>query len=87
VNNATNVSDGTWHQAVAVRQGVALSLYIDGALQKTSTAPKVVNIANTNPLQIGTDAATVNFNGSTDEARLYARALNACEIPILASRP
>ena len=86
-NNATNVSDGTWHQAVAVRQGVALSLYIDGVLQKTSTAPNVANIANTNPLQIGTDAATVNFNGSTDEARIYARALNACEIPFLASRP
>ncbi len=86
-SNATNVSDGTWHQAVAVRQGVALSLYIDGVLQKTATAANVVNIANTNALQIGTDAATANFNGSTDETRLYARALNACEIPILASRP
>ncbi len=86
-SNATNVSDGTWHQAVAVRQGVALSLYIDGVLRQTSTAPNVANIANTNPLQIGIDAATANFNGSTDEARLYARALDACEIPILASRP
>jgi hypothetical protein len=67
--------------------GVALRLYVNGALVATTPATSPMN-ATADPLLIGTKAgasiAGDHFHGLLDEVRVYGRALTAAEIGTIA---
>lgn len=71
-NGTTNVHDGLWHYAVGTRVGTLVSVYVDGALQGTSTDSSNLSIGV--DLGIGVRGGGANFgqfgSGSVDEARV-----------------
>ena len=79
------IADGQFHHVALVRQGTAVSLFVDGVLDAVTTSP-VANIVNASPLELGrspcivADPATTPFNGVLDEVTLYSSALSAAEI-------
>jgi hypothetical protein len=94
-----SVSDGQWHHVALVRDDDGgpdkVSLYLDGELVSTkNTTLSPLSIA-TNGFLIGQDQDSVGggfqssqaFQGTLDEVRLYASALDAPEIEELAAGP
>jgi hypothetical protein len=85
------VNDGQWHHVAAVfnRTGNMLR-YVDGALTGTQYSLAALtgqSLDNTNQLRIGARdqfGDEVYFKGRIDDARVYARALTADEIAVLA---
>ncbi|HAG13845.1 MAG TPA: glycoside hydrolase family 2, partial [Ruminococcus sp.] len=71
---------GNWHQVAGVYDRGTLSLYVDGKLLGTDTAPD--NIASgSQPIGIGYDAETGRrFDGSISVARIYNKALSSAEL-------
>lgn len=82
----TLYNDGVWHLATLVNPGgtANFSLYIDGVLQKTSTA-KGTTTQPTYPLLLGTSGsgAYQDYDGALDDFRIYSRALSAEEAAAL----
>ncbi|MEL4898175.1 LamG domain-containing protein [Crocosphaera sp. Alani8] len=81
VSSSTLINDGEWHHVAAVYDGASLSLYIDGALDATSSG-SVGRIRNLNQFYIGFDP-TFNgppFIGSLDEFRFWSTARSQSEI-------
>jgi hypothetical protein len=88
------VNDGQWHHFALVRAGNAISLYLDGALQGSSSNAGAGGPITTNLRALGTDRvwAKENFaqpqqrflQGSLEDVRIYNRALSAPEIGALA---
>ena len=88
-------SDGsTWHHVAVVAHAQvdgynAVSLYVDGALAAASSL--ALNTANGSAaaLSLGgsSDASAERFAGQLDELRVYARALSAAEVLLLAATP
>jgi fibronectin type 3 domain-containing protein len=66
------VNNGAWHHVVAVRNGAAGTIYIDGA-QAATASGTVHNLAATIGTYVGRDVRDKNnnFNGIIDEVRLY----------------
>lgn len=81
VHSEQDIADGTWHHIVAMRSGSTVSLYQDGGFVR-STSASAGTLANVQPLNIGreTDGSQYYFNGSTDELRIYNRALSIAEV-------
>jgi hypothetical protein len=75
-----NVTDGTPHAAMYVRNGDAISLYVDGALVAYQAG--LCPLARTNyNVQIGAmTTSSYFFNGDIAEIQIYNRALNSWEI-------
>jgi PKD repeat protein len=74
------VRDGAWHHLVAVKDGAAARLYVDGTLvhQAGSGAGSQSALG---PWHIMRNGTTANFSeGEADEVALYTRALGAGEI-------
>jgi Concanavalin A-like lectin/glucanases superfamily len=88
------VNDGHWHHVALVRAGNGITLYLDGALQGSSSAAGAGGPITTNLRAFGTDRVWVRENfgqpqqrflqGSLDDVRIYLRALSAAEIAALA---
>jgi hypothetical protein len=79
------VNDGTWRHVALVRQGTAVSLYLEGAVNATLNTPLVVNLWNKAPLRLGVSPClgrnqTKAFTGQLDELSLFDRALDAAEV-------
>jgi hypothetical protein len=79
------VDDGVFHLVALVRQGKAVSVYIDGTLDSAATTGAVANVSNSAPLTAGESVCdgrdgTVPFQGQLDEIELFSRALSASEI-------
>ena len=77
------ILDGTWHHVIGVRNGTTVSVYVDGALDATTT----LSTLSTLTLGLTTVGAlhritTVSnyFGGSIDEAALYGTSLTAAQI-------
>ncbi len=71
---------GNWHQVAGVYDKGTISIYIDGKLAASDTAPNTVN-GGTYPLGIGYDASNSRrFSGEISLARVYSKALSAAEI-------
>ena len=72
------------HMAGVYRPGEVTEVYVNGELHATNTAtiPALQHSNNSLPVMIGSRNACSNcgWNGSIDEARIYARALSATEI-------
>jgi hypothetical protein len=84
-SNAT-ITDFNWHHYVFTKNGSAVALYIDGALDKSgSTGITATN--NTSPQAIGVDLTNAvdpnpgtYFKGYIDDVRIYNRALSTTTV-------
>lgn len=77
------VNDGNWHHVVAVRNGLAGNIYIDGALAATATGTAVSPLLSTIGTYVGRDVRNNNnnFDGIIDEVLEYnATALTATDV-------
>lgn len=87
IGSASKVSDGVWHHVVAVRQGLVISVYIDGVKKGSLTATGLKVVSNNEDFKIGVqEGATSNssfFNGDIDDVIIYNKALSDAEIMAL----
>jgi hypothetical protein len=79
------INDGLFHHAAFTRNGLTLSLYIDGVLDAKITAPGIANINNTDVFKAGQNICvgidgSQPFVGDLDELDLFNRALSPAEI-------
>ena len=83
-----NVNDGRWHHVVAITEdGVASSLYIDGALADSRASDGIVS-TETGRLLIGGNPGSGDsrsWNGAIDEVAMWSRVLTPYEIVSLAN--
>ncbi len=82
--NTFNFADGDWHFIATVRDGSALSIYIDGAVAATGSGAA-------DPMYTGTGTSNVAggfgvgpwFEGSIDETVIFDKALTVSELDTL----
>jgi hypothetical protein len=83
------LNDGLWHQmALAFQSGGTATLYIDGQVAATGTAPAFAFGAN-DPLRFGvmTDGFWTPYNGLLQQVQIYNRMLSAAEIQAIYTAP
>ena len=77
-------SGTTWIHVAATYDGATMRIYVNGTLEGSVAGPASI-AANTNMLSIGGQSdGTRTLLGQMDDARVYNRALTACEIGVLA---
>ena len=79
----TALNDTNWHHVAAVRDASQnkLLLYVDGALQTSSSSPAFTGgFESSAPLHIGHLVNRYHFRGAIDEVAVYDKALSADEI-------
>src|SRR6202035_495146 len=77
---ATVAVAGTWYHVAAVKSGLNISLYVNGALDGSGTLSAPVD-SNTAHLFAGANPSGASFfDGLIDEVELFNRALSAGEI-------
>ena len=76
-----NVDDGLWHHVVAVCDGLAKYLYMDGTLEAWAPYSSPVSVNNA-AVMIGENAEASGrfFRGWIDEVAVYGRSLTASEV-------
>ncbi len=95
-NSTTNLSCLTsgpvplnqwFHLAGVFRPGVAMEIYLNGRLSRTSATVRTTHYNNTLGVLIGNRAGATNvgWKGNLDDVRVYNRALSAAEIAALAA--
>ncbi len=87
---STDYYDGTWHNAVCVRNiaNGRLELYIDGISSNTDTSITSADLSNTDAFTIGaqdTSSGTTGdeFTGYIDEVKIYPSALSTDQIKLI----
>ncbi len=82
INTGTNiVTDGLFHHVAMVRQGVFLSLFVDGRLATNFNAGAIATIFNNSDVLVGVDYCDyAPFDGALDELDFWRRALSPAEI-------
>ncbi|BBO77675.1 hypothetical protein DSCW_50920 [Desulfosarcina widdelii] len=83
IRGSDDLTDGTWHHVVAVRDGNNNLLYVDGALQDSDNTPAFTRGfgSGASELNIGwLDQGDYYFDGLLDEVAVYGRALPQSEI-------
>ena len=87
ISGSKPIDDNAWHYLTFVRSGVALSLYVDGALDVSQNGPLAYNFNSTAPFLVADSVCagsggngSARFNGLLDEMRVYGRALSGSEI-------
>ncbi|MBU0615911.1 MAG: hypothetical protein KJ601_07500, partial [Nanoarchaeota archaeon] len=81
VDSTFDVQTGVWYHVLCVQDAAAgkLKLYVDGALDnQADLAGSDVN--SDDPLYIGNDDNSDDFNGEIDEIRIWNRSLSAIEV-------
>jgi hypothetical protein len=81
------VNDGKWHHLVATwnSSNGAMQLYVDGALNNSTTGPTALRVAPAN-LRIGsiqTGVSTGFLNGALDQVAIYNYVLSATDVAYL----
>lgn len=82
-NNTFVDHDNRFRHIAAVRQGTNILLYVDGALNGSSSALPLLNITNAGELRVGGAGVSLcksAFRGMLDEVTLYDGALSASEV-------
>jgi hypothetical protein len=77
---AGSLSDGAWHQLVVTYDGVTgVAVYVDGAAvgSAQATSGSLATVLDLTGLEVGKDNVSGFFNGTLDEAAVYATALSA----------
>ena len=87
--STTTISDGNWHLVVATRDGVTISLYVDGNLEATTTSATTVNVINDARMRMGVSKCdgidgTHPFIGKLDELMIFRTAFTQQQIQALA---
>ena len=83
VSTNTTFTDGLWHHIVAVRSGINLYIYVDGALNNSATTGATgSNTFGPTAVGIGGRSST-EVTADIDELRVYSRALSSGEITAL----
>lgn len=81
---AAIAKDTFWHHVAAVRRGLTMELYYDGALVAAVTHSSSENADNVGPVGIGNNIGSENgFPGLIDELEFFNRALSAAEVAAL----
>lgn len=80
-----DVADGNWHHVVAIWNGSAISIWVDGSNQSLTTettAGSVSSLAPSGALRLGTNVPGVShFTGRQDDIRLFiGQALDSTDI-------
>jgi uncharacterized repeat protein (TIGR03803 family) len=77
---AKTCAHGAWTHLAATLSAGSLRIYVNGTLEKTSSAGGTVAVSN-HPLRLGGNAVWGEyFQGTLDEIRLYNRSLSQTEI-------
>jgi hypothetical protein len=80
--STTGLTLHTWYHVVAVREGAAVRLYLNGVLDAAGTASGAA-ATSTHPFTLAYAGHHAFFPGALDDVRLYNRALSEVEIPQL----
>ena len=73
-------NDTNWHHLAVTKSGTTMSIYFDGVLQDTGTAPATLDAGN-DSVFIGSRAASSQFwNGSIDELAIWNTALTSTQV-------
>lgn len=81
MTSAASIDDGRFHHVAFVKRGSELSLYIDGALDQTTTDQSTGATANDSALFLGRRGGGTNtFDGALDDLRIYDVGLSASEV-------
>ena len=79
--DTTDLTDGSWHHIVAVRDGTDNILYVDGIEEARVTISYGAGFDSTSaPLNLGKLSGASYYGGALDEVALYDRALTPNEI-------
>lgn len=83
VTGTSTINDGNWHHIVGVNDGTNLKIYVDGALETTTTSGGSIDNGN-NPFYIGrrggTSANQGHFSGLIDETSIFNAELSASDV-------
>ena len=81
LTTSTRVADGAWHHVVAVRSGVNMYIYADGAVAATGSGT-VANLGGTLKTYIGSDQRdhVSYFSGSMAAVAIYNHALSTAQV-------
>lgn len=79
--STNDIIDGNWHHIVIMRSNNVGVLYVDGISKGVTVVYSAadVNVTNTASFRLGNNNASVYFQGSLDDVRVYNRALTAQE--------
>jgi uncharacterized repeat protein (TIGR03806 family) len=87
------VNDAQWHLLTVVREGCAITLYVDGAAAGTASGAEAGGAVTTDRRTVGTDLNWVDtplvppaktyLEGLVDDMRVFSRALSASEVQAL----
>jgi hypothetical protein len=88
VISTTSINDGVWHQVAVTRHGPIVKLYVDGALEATTTSATTLNLTNNAPMRAGVSTCdgidgTSPFTGELDELMIFRSALTQPQIQAL----
>ncbi|MEQ8358247.1 MAG: LamG-like jellyroll fold domain-containing protein [Cytophagales bacterium] len=78
-----SIIDNNWHSLIYVKDGLSLTMYIDGVLINQVTDNTSCGTGNSLPMYIGKRGGTLNpshYRGKIDDIAIYNRALSDCEI-------
>jgi hypothetical protein len=78
VTSTFPINDGVFHHIALTRQGVNVTLFIDGVQNATGSSPTTCDLSNTAPFVVGLTVCTFDrtFSGKIDELTYYASALS-----------
>ena len=83
IHSNSVVNDNVWHHVAVTRNGILITIYIDGTLDISNSGANP-NLNNSASLQIGRDACSGLFgyylDGQMDEVRIWSEARSATEI-------
>jgi hypothetical protein len=78
VTSTFPINDGVFHHVALTRQGVNVTLFIDGVQNATGSSPTTCNLSNAAPFIVGRTVCPGErtFNGTIDELTYYTSALS-----------
>lgn len=78
VTSTFPINDGVFHHVALTRQGVNVTLFIDGVQNATGSSPTTCNLSNTAPFIVGRTVCSFDrsFHGRIDELSYYTTALS-----------
>jgi chitodextrinase len=80
--SVTSVDDGNWHYVTGRYDGSALSIWVDGVLENSRSAPGLTLSSSNYHAEFGghCNGYSYPFNGTLDDVRIYRRPLTQAEI-------
>ena len=89
--STTSINDGSWHHVTMQLQGTEMKLYIDGALEATTTGVASGSFTSSEPIHLGrwykpwSGEVEAFYMGAMDEVNIWSRALTADQVATIYS--